>query len=291
VEVSLPRPEGLPLDPPSWVPTPGVVQLLVMHLLAGIRQQEARISTLEARMAALEAQGPRNSRHADRPPSSDPPWVKQHIPSHPNGTPGAPPGHPGPRQAVLEPTAVIEVQPPACGCGQTMCPEACPSSTHQVIERPDIQMRVPHFVLYAARCSRCGRVTKAPVPPAASSGYGRRFTARLGALSGSQRSRRSAVQECCRSVLGVPIRQGAIPRAVDRVSEALKPHYEAIAVQARQAPVNYLDETGWYRPGVVVWLWVMVNTTVALCKVQTSRRHTAFEAVIAPWAGILGSDG
>ena len=291
MDVSLPLPEGLPLDTPSWEQTPVVVQQLVIHLLAVIRQQEERIRTLEARMAALEAQGQRNSRNSDRPPSSDPPWVKQHIPSKPKGTPGAQPGHPGHRQALLEPTEVIEVQPPACGCGQTMFPEACPYYTHQVIELPDIQMRVQHFVLYAARCSRCGRVTKAPVPPAASSGYGPRFTALLGELSGSQRSSRSAVQEFCRSVLGVPISQGAIQRAVDRVSEALKPHYEAIAVQARRAPVNYIDETGWYQHGVLAWLWVMVNTTVALFKVQASRSHVAFEALIAHWAGIVVSDG
>jgi transposase len=78
---------------------------------------------------------------------------------------------------------------------------------------------------------------------------------------------------------------------VDRVSEALKPYDAAMAVQARRAPVHDMDETGWYRHGVLVWLWVMVHTTVALCKVQTSRSHTAFEAVMAHWAGILVSDG
>jgi transposase len=264
---------------------------VVIHLLAVIRHQAARIRTLEARMAALEAQGHRNSRHADRPPASDPPWVNQHIPSTPQGTPGAQPGHPGHRQAWLEPTEVIEVQPPACGCGQTMFPEACPDYTHQVIARPDLQMRVQHVVLYAARCSRCGRVTQAPVPPAASAGDGPRFTALLGELSGRQRRSRSAVQEFCRSVLGVPISQGAIHRAVDRVSEARKPHDEASAVQARRAPVNDIDETGWSQHGVLAWLWVLVNTTVALFKVQASRSHVAFEALIAPWAGILVSDG
>jgi transposase len=288
---SLPLPDGLPLDSTSWEQTPLVVQELVIHLRAVIRQQAERMSTLEARIAALEAQRQRNSSNSDRPPSSDPPWVKPPHPGKPQGTPGARAGHPGHRQILLEPTEVIEVQPPACGCGQITFPEARPYYTPQVIELPDIQMRVQHFVLCEARCSRCGRVTKAPVPPAASSGYGPRFTALLGELSGSQRSSRSAVQEFCRSVLGVPISQGAIQRAVDRVSEALKPYYAAIAVQARRAPVNYIDETGWYRHGVLVWLWVMVNTTVALFKVQTSRSHTAFEAWIAHWAGILVSDG
>jgi len=110
-------------------------------------------------------------------------------------------------------------------------------------------------------------------------------------LSGSQRVSRSLVQEFCQSVLGVSISRGAIQRAVDRVSEAIQPHYEAIAEKARQAQVNYIDETAWYQHGVLAWLWVMVNPTVALFKVQASRNTAAFEALIGRWAGILVSDG
>jgi hypothetical protein len=89
----------------------------------------------------------------------------------------------------------------------------------------------------------------------------------------------------------VPIRQGAMQRAVDRVSEALNPHDEAIAVQARRAPVTDLAETGWSRHGVWVWRWVMVHPPGAWFKVQTSRSHTAFEALIAHGAGIVVREG
>jgi transposase len=92
-------------------------------------------------------------------------------------------------------------------------------------------------------------------------------------------------------VLGVPISRGAIQRTVDRVSEAISPHYEAIATQARTAKVNYIDETAWYKHGLLAWLWVMVNTTVALFTVQASRSHAAFEALVERWAGVLVSDG
>jgi transposase len=291
VMASIPLPEGLPLEADSWEQTPLVVQQVVVQLLAITQQQDARLRALEARLAELEARLQRNSRNSDRPPSSDPPYAKTKPGDERKGTPGAKPGHPGHRQVLLEPTERIEVQPPACGCGQIGFPEAHPYYTHQVIELPDIQMSVQHFVLYEARCPRCGRVRKAQLPPPVSSGYGPRFTALLGELSGRQRSSRSAVQVFCRSVLGVPISQGAIQRAVERVSEALRPHYEAIAVQARRAPVNYLDETGWYRHGVLAWLWVMVNPMVALFKVQESRSHAAFAALIAHWAGIVVSDG
>jgi transposase len=89
----------------------------------------------------------------------------------------------------------------------------------------------------------------------------------------------------------VPISQGAIERAVDRVSEAITPYYEAIARKTRIARVNYIDETVWYQHGVLAWLWVMANTTVALFIVQASRSKAAFEALVERWAGILVSDG
>jgi transposase len=78
---------------------------------------------------------------------------------------------------------------------------------------------------------------------------------------------------------------------VDRVSDAITPYYEAIAAKTRNTTVNYIDETAWYQHGVLAWLWVMVNTTVALFKVQASRDTAAFEALIGRWAGILVSDG
>ena len=143
---SLPLPTGLALDPPTWEQTPVVVQALVSHVLAMTRPPAEQISTLEARMAALEARVQRNSAQANRPPSADPPWVKPHTSSTPMGTPGARPGHLGHRQAWWEPTEVIEVQPPACGCGQTAFPDAHPDDTHQVIEWPDLQMTVPQVV-------------------------------------------------------------------------------------------------------------------------------------------------
>jgi transposase len=99
------------------------------------------------------------------------------------------------------------------------------------------------------------------------------------------------MQEFCSSVLGVPISRGAIQRVVDRVLEAIKPHSDAIAGKARSTKVNDIDETAWYQHGVLAWLWVMVNPTVAFFMVHASRSQAAFEALVERWAGILVSDG
>jgi transposase len=284
VATSLPVPAGLPLDATSWEQTPLVVRQVVLHLLAIIEQQAKRLAVFEARVS-------QTSNNSDRPPSSDPPYEKRPTRAGPQGKPGAKPGHPGHQQALLAPMEVIAVKPSACACGQTECLDTSPYYTHQVIELPEIQMLVRHFVLYEAYCPHCGKVTKAQVPPEAAAGQGPRLTALIGELSGPQRGSRSAVQEFCQSALGVHLSRGAVQGAVDRVSEAIAPVYEAIAAKARRATVNYIDETSWYQHGVLAWLWVMVNTTVALFKVQASRNTAAFEALIARWAGILVSDG
>jgi transposase len=255
----------------------------VIHLLAVIQQQAGRIAELEARLS-------QTSSTSDRPPSSDPPYAQRTARAGRQGRPGAKPGHAGHRQALLPATEVLAVKPEACLCGQREFPETRPYYTHQVIELPEIQMQVTHVVLHEARCPQCGRLLKAPLPEAHRYGYGPRLTALIGELSGSQRASRSAVQEFCTSVLGIPMSRGTIQRAVDRVSEAIKPHYEAIAGKARGAKVNYIDETAWYQHGVLAWLWVMVNTTVALFTVHASRSQAAFEALIERWAGILVSD-
>jgi transposase len=128
---AMPHPDGLPLDAATWEQTPLVVRQLVV-------QQEERIRTLEARMAELEARLQQRSRSSDRSPSSDPPYEKPTARSGTQARPGAKPGHPGHRQALLEPTQVIEVKPEACPCGQQEFPEATPYYTHQVIELPEI---------------------------------------------------------------------------------------------------------------------------------------------------------
>jgi transposase len=277
-------PPEIPLDAASWEQTPLVARQLILQLLAVIQQQTARIAALEARLS-------QNSRNSDRPPSSDPPYAQRTARSGEHGRPGAKRGHLGHRQALLVPTEVIAVTPEACPCGQREFHAPTPYHTHQVIELPEILMQVTHVVLHEARCSQCGRLLKAPLPEKYRYGYGPRLTALIGELSGGQRDSRSMVQEFCTSVLGVPISRGAIQRVVERVSEAITPHYEAIGEKARRAPVNCIDETAWYQHGVLAWLWVMVNATVALFKVQAGRSKTAFEALVEHWAGILVSDG
>lgn len=72
---------------------------------------------------------------------------------------------------------------------------------------------------------------------------------------------------------------------------AIDPPYTLIATQARQARVNYIDETPWYCENALEWLWVMASEQVAFYMIHPRRSKEAFFDLIEDWAGLLVSDG
>ena len=152
-------------------------------------------------------------------------------------------------------------------------------------------MDVTHWVLHQGWCPECGRWNKAQVPTAHTTGYGPRFSAFMGEVAGTYGIGRRMVQTLCASVLQIPISLGAIQKVLDRVAQAIEPHYSAIAMQARHARVTSIDETPWFLTNALQWLWVMVSDTAALYLIHPHRSQEAFAVLIDDWAGILVSDG
>jgi transposase len=274
-----------PFTPQDWEQTPLAVQVYVRTLRDEVVQLHNRMETLKARLT-------QNSTTSSQPPSSDAPYKKPrwHT-SAPRRTAGGQPGHAGHRQVLLPPTAVHDLRPEQCPCGNTTFAAIKPYYTHQVIELPPIELEVRHFVLHRGWCTACGTEHKAHVPPEYATGYGPRFSALMGELAGTYGNGRRMVQTFCASVFGVPLSLGAIQKVIDRVAQAIEPHYMAIAAQARHAVVNYIDETPWFLTNTLQWLWVMVSDSVAFYMIHPRRSKEAFAALIDDWAGILVSDG
>ena len=193
---------------------------------------------------------------------------------------------------MLDPTDTQMILPTICDCGRYdfAADTIAPYYTHQHIELPEIELNVTHFMLHKAKCNCCGKTIRAGVPKEYQSGYGSRFSAMVAELSGSHGASRQTVQDFCQSVLGIPISVGGIQRIIDRSSEALKPVYDEIGKQARQAEVNHIDETSWVQAGKLKWLWAMVNHAVAFFMVHPNRSKKAFEQLVDDWKGILVSD-
>ena len=277
---------SFPFTPQDWEQTPQAVQAYVRILHNEVAQLHERVETLEARLT-------QNSTTSSKPPSADSPFKKprRHTTSTTSRKAGGKPGHPGHRQVLMAPTSVVEVRPAPCVCGNTEFPVTSPYYTHQVIELPPITMEVTHWVLQQGWCPACGRWSHAHIPAEHASGYGPRFSALIGELAGTYGNGRRMVQTFCASVLQVPISLGAIQKVLDRVTQAIDLYYAVIARQARQAPVNYIDETPWYCRNMLEWLWVMASELVAFYMIHPRRSKEAFAALIDDWAGLLVSDG
>jgi transposase len=276
-------PWTMPFPKEDWERTPASIQLFV----AG---QQKSIDALTKRVEELEARLNRNSSNSNQPPSSDSPYKKGTADSGKKGKAGSKKGRKGHRQKLLKATETKDIHPKQCTCGCTDFDDLKPYYTHQHIELPEIVMLVIHFVLYKGRCRSCGRINKGYVPKEYETGYGSRLSALIVELAGMAGNSREMVQTFCSSVLDLPISLGAIQKVIDRVSEAIKPHYEAIRDKARASKVNHMDETPWHKSGKLNWLWVMANKAVAFFMIHTNRSKEAFESMIGLWAGILVSD-
>lgn len=84
---------------------------------------------------------------------------------------------------------------------------------------------------------------QSPGAPRRRSDFGPRLSANIAEPCGVHGNRRRAVQDYLLSVFGLPISQGGIQRVIDRISHALKLHYESIAEVVRRVPVAHVDET------------------------------------------------
>jgi hypothetical protein len=74
-------------------------------------------------------------------------------------------------------------------------------------------------------------------------------------MAGIVGASRSAVQDLCASVFSMALSKGAMQKMVDRVRDAILPHYTTIGEVARASLVNDIDETAWLTHGDRYWLW------------------------------------
>lgn len=281
-----------PFTEEDWDATPKPVREYIIQLEDIVIKLYNETQDLKKRVSDLENRLNQNSQNSSKPPSSDPPYNKPSK-KHTKGkrSRGGQKGHKGHQQKLMVPSSEINLHPSPCVCGAHVDQKSIqPFYIHQVIELPEIEMDVRHFILNQGTCSRCGSTVKAELPKESRTGYGPRLSALIAETSGIQGNSREVVQTFCQSVLGFSISTGAIQKVIDRASQALKPVHERIADKARASEANYVDETSWFQNGSLNWLWVMVNRTVVYFMIHKNRSKKAFLELIQDWEGILISD-
>lgn len=277
----------------DWAATPESVKKAYVTLEKWALTLLAERQKLEDLLYKTEVKVNRNSSNSSKPPSSDNPYKERvkKTDQKPTGKPGGKPGHKGHRQKLMEPTEVVPILPKECKCGGKKFKNIKSFYIHQEAELPEIKLNITHFILHKGDCVECGQTVKADPPKEHRTGFGPRLSGLIGEIAGIQGNSRRTVKEFCYSVLTLDISLGAIQKVIDRISEAIKPHYEAIGRVARQSEINGIDETPWKQNGKLKFLWAMVNKKAAFFKLQLRRSKEAFLALVEDWRGILISDG
>ena len=265
----------------------------------GCRELLRRLDVAERRIAELEARLGQNASNSSLPPSANPPAAPKPVVKKPTGRrPGGQPGH----QAYLRQrlpaeriTKIVHMVPKTCrGCQAALPAPSGPHDPeptwHQVVELPPMVAEVTEYQGHARTCPRCGVVTRAAIPAALRRHVtGPRLAAFLAYLRGAHQVSQRGLEEIVEAALDVPLSLGAIAHLEQQTSAALAAAHAEAVTAVRQAPVKYVDETGWKRAGG--WLWLAASATVAAFVIHARRGAAGLKALLGEaLSGILCTD-
>ena len=275
----------------------------------GCRERDARIAALEtelARLAGLEervAELEGRLHDLTKPPL--PPRPGAPLPEGPakkatGKKPGGQAGHPPHLKQWLPPERVqrtVTYLPKECGQCQAPLPKEAgpldpPPVRHQVAELPEVAAEITEYQAHARTCPGCGQVTRATIPADIRRySVGPRLSATLAYFAGCHGVSKRGLEEISEALFQVPIALGTIANLEQEMSAALAlAHQEAVAA-VRQAPVKYVDETGWKQAGRKRWLWAAATTRVAVFVIDVFRNVSALRKLLgSTLSGILCSD-
>ena len=213
--------------------------------------------------------------------------------------PGRKRGHPGvcrPEPEQIDES--LEVQLCRCPhCGGTQFKDH--HATEQVIEDiPPVRPHVTRLTTYDATCVGCGQSVRSQHPlqmslanGAASVHLGPRALAMAADLN---KAKGLSMRKTCavlRDCFGLQLSPGGLSQALDRLAAKVKPQYDALASELRQAPALHSDETSWWVAGPGWWLWVFTTQLFTFYVVAQSRGRDLLNDILGKdFGGVLVSD-
>jgi transposase len=283
------------------VPAHGCPTCALLAEQVGLLRQQ--VTVLQEQVRALQARLDQDSSNSHKPPSSDPPWAaRKPTPKKPTGKkPGGQPGHGGHHRTRLPPARVdryVDYVPGHCRHCRAALPARAgaadpPPCWHQVAELPEVAAVVTEHRGHARTCRRCGKLTRAPVPPDVRRHViGPRLAAAMSYLAGRCHDGRRTVAEVVADLFAVPLSLGGVSNYESRTADALAGAHRQALAAVRSAPVKHVDETGWKRAGRRRWLWAAATPAAACFAVQAKRCWRAACALLGRRGGrgVITSD-
>jgi transposase len=231
------------------------------HLKVIIQTLLTKIASLEERLSRFET--PKNSSNSSIPPSHDYTRApKTRSLREPSGKkPGGQPGHEGATLEMVEkPDEIIEHIPQFCTCcGRDISQlQAEFVESRQKVVLPVIKPIYVEHQVFQRTCV-CGHTIIADFPSGITPGisYGENVESLAAYMNARQFVPFRRLAEIFRYVYNIPISEGALVKAINRVAEKAIPAYELIRKRVETAKVNGGDETGMKINGQKGWFWTL----------------------------------
>jgi transposase len=260
------------------------------YLEQQLEDQTKRLAELEKALEAAQ-----RSAHRQAAPFRVEPHQRAVAPKGP----GRQRGHPGafrhqPEQ-IDEDIEVELCSCPHCG-GQQFRAQ---SQSEQFIEElPPVRPQVTRLRTYEAICLRCGQRVRSGHPlqmSLATGAAGIQLGPRVLALAADlNKAKGLSMRKTCavlRDCFGLQLSPGGLSQALDRLAAKVKPHYDALALELRQAPALPSDQTSWWVAGPGWWLWVFTTQLLTFYVVAQSRGRDLLSDILGKdFGGVLVSD-
>ena len=212
---------------------------------------------LTLRLAELEAKINKNSSNSSKPPSSDGLKKIKNSREKSNNHTGGQLGHKGRTLEKIEnPDEVIDLRIKICDCGCDLSNIEGKLQTKQVIEIPQIKLKVTELQGNEVECPDCHKIhiTKFPTNVTQPVQYGENLQGLMVYLTQYQFLPLARASELIRDLVGHTISEGTLVNVNNRLFKNLEKVENTIKDQIIASPVVHFDETGVRCSGKTNWL-------------------------------------
>jgi len=209
--------------------------------------------------------------------------------------PGRPKGHKGKTRPQPKPDVVKvpELKKNCEHCGATLGePHYVNHRIVEEISNPQPK-QVIDFIEFTWKCKACKAYTSSRHPDCPPEGrIGKNALIQTTLMKFEDRLPIEKVAEVLDKRHGLQVTPATVLDITRRVSEWLRPEYEAIKERIRGAKVVYADETGEKVDGVKHWLWVFTTETETLYAIRRSRGKKVLDEILGEgFGGVIVCDG
>jgi transposase len=270
--------------------------------IAALKAENARLraenAELRSRIEQLERQSKGKTPHnSSLPPSTQHPHARRKGPKPKSKRKrGGQPGHEKPERLLIpsqECDKQVLCKPKYCRrCGAKLSGSDPTPLQHQVWELPRIKPQVTEYLLHRLRCSCCGETTCGQLPPGVPKGQtGPKMMAFVGLLMAKYRQSKRQTAEFLSRLFGRPFSAALVVKIQHELTDAVRPHYEALVAELPKQRHLNIDETATKESNGKAWLWTFVARQFTVYAVRATREAVALKTFLgANFRGIVTCD-